>query len=506
MEPSFLASWQFENFSTAELSPPVSPASPNSPLFYDGSNPSSPSASIKAGNYVNNASKMAGQQQQSQKPAVSSGLSSRAQAATNMLNELERLHSVEHQNAFGMNQYEESVDLNMDLFEELQDIEFTPPLFSSSYDNVPTGKVEVPSVAVAVSSPLPVVPQSVVAVPSNDNARLAVEFKSILESLNTANRISVNSGNTTTINNINQGYSYGSLLQAAGIPTTTVVGDECLIPVEFVGRPSTTGSIGGEEPESMDLDGIIISDDLTLVNESDLDLLSLGELSAELAIEENSNGIVNTNGNATVVNGVLPYWAKNMMIPVDDLDNQLDMNVNALDALLKGDVSAAKNAISSGYSSQLHIKQAFSPVSVYSSDEDDSSFVEETIQPAEVIQPLPVVEEKKKPLRRGRKPAKYNKSSLKNINDKGLRKKEQNKTAATRYRQKKKEELAVTLAEEEELQVVRDELDKQKSKLGSEISVIRSLLRDMLAERKQRKALATASSHVQGRRVGRNRK
>jgi len=498
MEPSFLASWQFENFSTAELSPPVSPVSPNSPLFYDGSNPSSPSASIKAGNYVNNTSKMAGQQQ-SQKPAVRSVLSSRAQAATNMLNELERLHSVEHQNAFGMSQYEESVDLNMDLFEELQDIEFTPPLFSSSEDYVPTMKVEsveVPSVA--VSSPLPVVPQSVVAIPSNDNARLAVEFKSILESLNTANRISINSGNTTTINNSSQGHCYGSLLQAAGIPTTTVVCDECLVPVEFIGRPSATGSIG-EEPESMDLDGIIISDDLTLVNESDL-----FSLSAELALEENSNGSI-VNSNATLVNGVLPYWAKDMMVPVDDLDNQLDMNVNALDALLKGDVYAARNAISSGYSSQLPIKQAFSPISVYSSDEDDSILVEDTISPVEVIQPQPVVEEKKKPERRGRKPAKYNKQ-LKSIKDKSLRKKEQNKTAATRYRQKKKEELAVTLAEEDELQEVHDELEKQKLKLGSEISVIRSLLRDMLADRKQRKAPATASSLVQGRRVGRNRK
>jgi hypothetical protein len=425
-----------------------------------------------------------------------------------MLNELERLHSVEHQNAYRIGQDEESVDLNMDLFEELQDIEFTPPLLSSSEDNGPV-KFVVPSLP--VSSPLPVASPSIVVIPSNDSSKFSAEFKSILESLNSANRINVNSGNGNTIAisnfNKNEVSSFGSLFQTAGIPTTTVVGDECLIPVEFVGRPCANGSIGEDEAESMDLDGIIISDDdITLVNESEL--FSLGELSAELATDENSNSSI-VNGKATLVNGVLPYWAKDMTIPLDDLDTEMIRNVDTLDALLKGDVSAAKNVIhQTGYSSPVPVEQAYSPIPTYSSsdDDDDDALVEEAVQPAEVLEAAPT----KKPERRGRKPAKYNKNSLNYIKDKSLRKKEQNKTAATRYRQKKKEELAVTLAEEDELQEVHDELEKQKGKLGSEISVIRSLLRDMLHARKQRVSPAsssvTASSLVQAQRIAKNRK
>lgn len=95
MESSQMVSWQFENFSTAELSPPTSPVSPSSPLFYnDGSkSPSSPSGTFKG---LNSGATMLSTQ--SQKPALSSALSSRAQTACNILNELEQMHSFEHQN------------------------------------------------------------------------------------------------------------------------------------------------------------------------------------------------------------------------------------------------------------------------------------------------------------------------------------------------------------------------------------------------------------------------
>lgn len=92
---------------------------------------------------------------------------------------------------------------------------------------------------------------------------------------------------------------------------------------------------------------------------------------------------------------------------------------------------------------------------------------------------------------RGRKPAK---KSLTHIRDKALRKKEQNKTAATRYRLKKKKELVVTLNEEEQLQQVHDELSKQKDKITSEVRMIRNLLREMLQARKQRIAPAVSVS------------
>ncbi len=116
-------------------------------------------------------------------------------------------------------------------------------------------------------------------------------------------------------------------------------------------------------------------------------------------------------------------------------------------------------------------------------------------------------------LYRGRKPTKKN--SLNYVKDKALRKKEQNKTAATRYRQKKKEELTVTLAEEDELQTINDELQKEKDKVGAELRMIRSLMRDLLQARKKRTVASSpspassrlaASSIVQAQRIANRRK
>jgi len=431
--------------------------------------------------------------QQSQKPALSSALSSRAQTACNILNELEQMHRFEQENVFGMDMNEESVNLNMDLFEELADLEYTPPL-SSSHE---TKSFEVPQ-----ASPAPVSPIIQVVTPppqqqqaSNDNAKLSEEFKTIVESLTTNNRSNMPS--VTTFND---------LIQITGIPTTTVVGDECLVPVELIGRPSTTtsGDFGAEEVESMDLDGIIISNDMALINENEL--FSLEELSAELTAED-----CNTADGATLVNGVLPYWAKDMAIPLDELDTAMSKNDATLNALLKGDVSTAKTAISSNYLQQ----QAFSPISNPEESMDASNLEEAEI--IEVIEPKPVVTAtattSKKAERRGRKPTK--KDSLNYVKDKALRKKEQNKTAATRYRQKKKEELSVTLAEEEALQKIHDELEKEKDKVGAELRMIRSLMRDMLQARKKRTVASspspassrlTASSIVQAQRIASRRK
>jgi len=474
MESSQLVSWQFENFSTAELSPPTSPASPS--LFYnDGSNPSSPSGSFKG---VSNGTMVT---QQSQKPVLSSVLSSRAQTASNMLNELERLHSFEHQSVFG-NTNEESVDLNMNLFEELADIEYTPPLLSSQEDSFKA--FEVPSVPVS---------PSVVVNPSND--KLSAEFKSIVESLTTTSN-NASSVNPATIKN-QVVTSFDDLIQITGIPTTTVVGDECLVPVEFIGRKISGGDLGPEEAESMDLDGIIISNDMALVNESEL--FSLEEISAELIAEE--CGSLGADDKSMLVNGVLPYWAKDMTIPLDDLDTEMNRNDETLNALLQGDMSTAKTF---ALPSPIYTKQAFSPISTASEDMEDCTSELEEAEVIEVVEkPAP-----KKSERRGRKPAK----KIPLVKDKALRKKEQNKTAATRYRQKKKQELAVTLAEEDELQTVHDELEKEKQKVGAELKMVRSLLRDMLKARKQRSSSSsastrpTASSIYQAQKIANRRK
>jgi hypothetical protein len=86
---------------------------------------------------------------------------------------------------------------------------------------------------------------------------------------------------------------------------------------------------------------------------------------------------------------------------------------------------------------------------------------------------------------RGRKPGKrLAKGSLEYIRDKSLRKKEQNKTAATRYRQKKKMEVAVTLETESELQERHDNLEKTKDDLHRQILMVKQLLREVINAKK----------------------
>jgi hypothetical protein len=236
-----------------------------------------------------------------------------------MLNELERLHSFEMQSAFGMNTNEESVDLNMNLFEELADIEYTPPTIQE--DNIKL--YHVPSISVQ--------PPVAAVTPPPSTEKLSQEYKSIVESLTTTTTsgksIAPVVAATTTSSVVG---SLEDLIQITGIPTTTVVGDECLVPVEFIGRPSSTGeALGPNESESMDLDGIIISSEMEFINEHEL--FGLEELSAELIAEE----ISTTENNSTLVNGVLPQWAKEITIPLDELDTAMNKNDQTLTALLQ---------------------------------------------------------------------------------------------------------------------------------------------------------------------------
>jgi len=63
--------------------------------------------------------------------------------------------------------------------------------------------------------------------------------------------------------------------------------------------------------------------------------------------------------------------------------------------------------------------------------------------------------------------------------DKKLKKKEQNKNAATRYRQKKKAECEVVLEEERELQEKNNELQVKCADVQREIKYLKSLMRDL---------------------------
>jgi len=70
--------------------------------------------------------------------------------------------------------------------------------------------------------------------------------------------------------------------------------------------------------------------------------------------------------------------------------------------------------------------------------------------------------------------------------EKVIRKKEQNKSAALRYRMKKKVEVELTLERESELQVEHDKLAKQKEELAKEITMVKQLLRAVFSNRKSK--------------------
>lgn len=65
------------------------------------------------------------------------------------------------------------------------------------------------------------------------------------------------------------------------------------------------------------------------------------------------------------------------------------------------------------------------------------------------------------------------------VEDKRVRKKEQNKNAATRYRQKKKQEVKLILGEEQELADRNDKLHGQVKDLQREIGYLKGLMRDL---------------------------
>lgn len=82
------------------------------------------------------------------------------------------------------------------------------------------------------------------------------------------------------------------------------------------------------------------------------------------------------------------------------------------------------------------------------------------------------------PLRQGRR-ASNKPYSRPNTEDKRVRKKEQNKNAATRYRQKKKQEIKEILGEEQELVNKNEKLQTQLKDVQREIGYLKGLMRDL---------------------------
>jgi len=82
--------------------------------------------------------------------------------------------------------------------------------------------------------------------------------------------------------------------------------------------------------------------------------------------------------------------------------------------------------------------------------------------------------------RRGRKPSSTPtlEKTWRNVKDKGLRKKQHNKLAATKYRMKKKEEAQVSMVEENKLQDVCNKLTQEQQRLADKIRQVKELLKE----------------------------
>lgn len=433
MESSSLVSWQFENFSSAEpnLSPPDSPSTspPPSPSLYNGR---SSSIQNNKADYLHAGGKVGA----TTLHQGSKSSSIRAQLASTILNDLEENASVKMEfNDFGLNWNEESVNLN--LFEELAEIEYTPP------SSPKRSSANLPAISNAVNIQL--LPQPVhilngqVSESSADISSLTAEFQAILDSL------PKDSDNTEALSHV---------LQIAGIPTTIIDG-EALVPVELDLTGITQSDLLNNNMDMEDIDNVYVQD----MSDNDSDIIEESEL-YEISNQGSPAYSVHSNSNF------------GPMLTTTVVDQHSEAAQKILDALLLGDVATAETYLPDISRSDVE-------------DDDDSSMSSE-----DSYHPLPspprarpVVE--KKPERRGRKPTKkVAKGSSAYVKDKVIRKKEQNKTAATRYRQKKKLEFSVILESEAELQQEHDNLEKKKDDLQREILMVKQLLRDVIQSRK----------------------
>lgn len=109
----------------------------------------------------------------------------------------------------------------------------------------------------------------------------------------------------------------------------------------------------------------------------------------------------------------------------------------------------------------------FSPRSeTSSSNTDDSDWM---------INPVIATALKNKQIKQKRKP----RTNRRSLEDRQSRKKEQNKTAANRYRLKKKAEIEILLDEEQDLLKRNEVLSKQYKQIGQEVKTLKSLLREL---------------------------
>lgn len=368
-------------------------------------------------------------------------------------------------NDFGMNWNEESVNLN--LFEDLEELEYIPENETLA---LPKSLAMAPQVHYSIQLPASVHDLNGNASESSaDISALTAEFQAILDSLP--------KDNTEALSEV---------LEIAGIPTTIIDG-EALVPIE------------------LDLNTFITASDEQSINtEENMDLDEINDNDSDIIDESELYDISNQGSPTPSVYSNSHY---NPMISTTVVDEHSEAAHQILDALLVGDVDKAETYLPSIADTDPDYteddEESLSSESEYSFDLGPSS----SQRRASASSPAAV----NKPERRGRKPGKkLAKGSPAYIRDKTLRKKEQNKTAATRYRQKKKMEFSIILGAEEELQKENDELEKKKDNLQREILMVKQLLRDVLQAKKPVLAKKQVAPIIHGgsstTSVGRNRR
>jgi hypothetical protein len=242
-----------------------------------------------------------------------------------------------------MNWCEESVNLN--LFEELEEIEYTPPA-SPRKGKAPESSEQYNTFAISNSNLSIQLPQihhlnNLASESSADISILTAEFQAILDSL------PKDSDNTEALSQV---------LEFAGIPTTIING-EALVPVEF-----DFSSIQSFDMELDDLNADTISEtDSNVIDESELYGMS---------------DISNQGSPASSV-----HSSYSLIHEEIEVDHQQEAAEKILDALLIGDVETAENYL---------------PEIVDDEDDDDSSISsEDSYHPSTPVRQRVAVEAKK---------------------------------------------------------------------------------------------------------------
>jgi len=385
---------------------------------------------------------------------------SRAQIATNILKDLELLGDMQVKNeiGFGGDWIEQSVDLeNMELFEELSEVAFIPDSPGMSFEDQTPHSPLAPALSPSHLSETSILhthdledPQTLSGYKREDFDQLKAEFEAILESLPTDSS------------------SFGEVIDIVGIPTT-LVGDEEMISFDLADE-SVVDDMGVEtemEVSSTDDTSVFLVDEI-----EEKELSGSYDYESYVAASSPENERPSENG-----------------VSEDEDDVKANTAEKILDALLQGNIQVAESYIPV---EDRHVESRTVPMSI---DDDSScssniSEVQTTVTSKNKRSP-PKSDTRKstkkaKTERRGRKPG-SNKKSMAYLSDKALRKKEQNKTAATRYRQKKKLETNSTLKSEHILQSEHDDMSKQKEDLQRQILMIKQLLREVVNAKKIQK-------------------